>query len=287
MIKRRYTGAKPRAVLPKGAIDTQLHTYEAGYPALPGGPALPDGLPGVAEYRQVMDWLGIDRFVITQGNAHQRDNSNLLASLALAGDVARGVAVIDGATTDAQMDELSSAGVTGARIMDLPGGAVGLDALEEVEAKAHAAGWLMAVQFDGSDLAQHAPRLEKIRTNWIFDHHGKFFRGAQPDGPEVDLTKRLIDRGNCWFKFAACYESSQSGGPDYPDIAAVAREIAAYAPERILWGTNFPHNSATSTEDYPDDAALLDTVLDWFPNDRGRHLALVENAENLFGFAKA
>jgi len=284
VIERKYAGAKPKTVLPAGTIDTQLHVYEPGFPARPGGPALPDGLPGVADYERVMTWLGIDRYIITQGNAHQKDNSNLIAALKRAGDAARGVAVIDGDTSDQELEMMSQAGVVGARIMDLPGGAVGLEALERVEERAYRAGWMMAVQFNGSGIAQHFDQLARIRTNWVFDHHGKFFQGAQPDGPEIDLTKRLIDQGNCWFKFAGCYESSQVGGPEFSDIAANAREIASYAPERIIWGTNFPHNGATSTETYPDDAVLLDTSMGWFSDDQSRKLALVDNPEKLFGF---
>lgn len=284
MIVRKYTGAKPHSILPKGAIDTQLHTYEKGFPALPGGPDLPDGTPSIEDYQHVMKWLGIERFVLTQGNAHQNDNANLLAGLAKVGDLARGVAVIDGATTDDEMSKLSDAGVVGARIMDLPGGAVGLDQLEDIEARANAAGWMLAIQFNGSDILDHADRLSQLRANWVFDHHGKFFRGADPKGPEVDKTKELIDSGNCWFKFAGCYESSRVGAPDYGDVAAVSKEIAQYAPERIVWGSNFPHNGATSSEAYPDDAILLDTVLSWFPDENCRRLALLENPEHLFKF---
>ncbi len=284
MLERRYSGPPPKTALPRGAVDTQLHVYLPGFRAMSGGPDLPESPPGLAEYRQLMGWLGIDRFVITQGNAHQRDNSNVMEALKEAGDIACGVAVIDGETPDAEIETLASAGVVGARIMDLPGGAVGLDQLEQVDARAFAAGWMIAVQFDGSDIADHFARLSALRSRWVFDHHGKFFRGTSPDSLEVAMLKRLMDRGNCWFKFAGCYESSSAGGPDYPDIAAVAREMAAYAPERIIWGTNFPHNAATKTEDYPDDAALLDTVIGWIPDDRGRHRALVENPEDLYGF---
>lgn len=287
MIERRLTGLPPATRLPAGAVDTQLHVYQPGFPARPGGPGLPGNPPGLAEYGHVMAWLGIDRFVITQGNAHQFDNDNVVAALAVAGDTARGVAVISRDTSEAEMERLSKAGVVGARIMDLPGGAVGLDQLEAVDALASAAGWMIAVQFDGSDIVEHYDRLSALRSRWVFDHHGKFFRGIAPDGPEVAMVRRLLDRGNCWFKFAGCYESSRAGGPDYPDIAAIARIVAAHAPERIVWGTNFPHNGATSTEDYPDDAALLDLAMGWIPDDRGRHLALVENPESLFGFPAA
>ena len=285
MIERKLSGDKPRFHLPKGTVDTQMHMYMPGFPAVEGGPPLPGGaLPGSHEYRRVMDWLGIDRVVITQGNAHQADNANLVASLAEMGDVARGVAVISRETSEAELKRLHEAGVRGARIMDLPGGAVGLGGLPAVDDLAHAMGWCIAVQFDGSHILDHMDLLEGLKSRFIVDHHGKFFAGVTPDSPQVAAVKRLIDRGNCWFKFAGCYESSKSGGPDYADIAAVARDMAAHAPERIVWGTNWPHNMAKTTEDYPDDAALVDTVLSWVSDEADRKRILVDNPQELFDF---
>lgn len=284
MIERRYSGPKPKTVLPPGAVDTQLHLYLPGFPAQPGGPDLPPALPGPAEYRQVMAWLGIERLVVTQGNTHQFDNGNLVACLNEMGDCARGVAVIDSSTSQDEIATLHARGIRGARIMDLPGGAVGLRDLPDIDHRTAVANWMLAVQFNGSDIDAHFETLSRLKSRWVLDHHGKFFRGAEPDGPEVDMVKRLIDGGNCWFKFSGCYESSKSGGPDYADIAAVARVIADYAPERIIWGTNFPHNFAQTTEDYPDDAELLDTSLTWISSDHKLHLALVENPQELFDF---
>lgn len=285
MLVRPLAGKAPRIALPEGTIDSQTHMYLPGFPALPGGPPLPAGeFPTPTQYRQLMDWLGISRVVVTQGNSHQRDNGNLLACLAEMGYVARGVAVIDGETPEAELDLLSVAGVVGARIMDLPGGAVGLDALEAVDERASARGWMLAIQFDGSNILAHEARLAKLKSRWVLDHHGKFFSGATPDGPEVAALKRLVDRGNCWFKFAGAYESSKSGGPDYADVAAVARSIAAHAPERIVWGTNWPHNLAREQEQYPDDAALTDTVLGWLADANARRRALVDNPQALYGF---
>ncbi|TQX85416.1 MULTISPECIES: amidohydrolase family protein [Rhizobium] len=288
MLVRPLSGRKPRIALPAGAIDSQTHMYLPGFPALPGGPPLPaDDLPTPSQYRQLMGWLGIERVVITQGNSHQRANGNLMACLAEMGSSARGVAVIDADTTDAELDALAKAGVVGARIMDLPGGGIGLEALEDIDAKANVRGWMLAIQFDGSDIISHEPRLATLKSRWVLDHHGKFFAGAAPDGPEVAALKRLIDGGRCWFKFAGCYESSKSGGPDFADIAAVARAIATHAPERIVWGTNWPHNLAREQEQYPDDAALADTVLGWLSDDHARKLALVDNPQQLFGFLPA
>lgn len=283
-ITRKLTGEPPKTRLPKGTVDAQMHMYLPGYPAQDGGPPLPGGtLPGPAEYRQLMAWLGIDRVIITQGNAHQRDNANLVACVREMGDVARGVCVITPDTPKAELTSLADAGIVGARIMDLPGGGIGLDALEGVDALAADMGWALAVQFNGSDLLTHLPRLQKLKSRWMLDHHGKFFDGITP--AHVDALKGLIDQGNAWFKFAGCYESSKTGAP-YEDIAETARTIAAHSPERIVWGTNWPHNLAKTTEEYPDDAALTDTVLSWFPSEAAMHKALVENPEDLFGLPK-
>jgi D-galactarolactone isomerase len=283
MLARTLSGHAPKTQLPKGAVDTQMHMYLPGYPSLPGGPGLPAGaLPDPDQYRAVMRWLGIDRVIITQGNAHQRDNSNLVACLEQMGDVARGVGVIDGETSETELDRLAASGVVGTRIMDLPGGAVGLSELEAIDAKAASRGWMLAIQFDGSNILDHETRLANLKSRWVFDHHGKFFSGVTPDSDQVAAVKRLMDRGQCWFKFAGVYESSKSGGPDYADTAAVARALAAYAPERIVWGTNWPHNLAREQADYPNDADLTDTVLGWLPDQSALQLALVKNPEELF-----
>lgn len=285
---RPLSGRKPKIALPKGAIDTQMHAYLPGFPSLEGGPGLPAGdLPTPEQYRAFMRWIGIDRVIVTQGNAHQRDHSNLIACLKDFGDLAWGVAAVDGSVSEAELQELAQARVIGLRIMDLPGGGVDLSHLEAVDAIAANRGWMLAVQFDGSNILDHEARLSRLKSRWVLDHHGKFFCGVTPDSPQIAAVKRLVDGGNCWFKFAGAYESSKSGGPDFADIAAVARQIAQHAPERVVWGSNWPHNLARSQDDYPDDAALTDTVLGWLPDDRARHLALVDNPQELFGLIPA
>lgn len=285
MIERRFEGPAPAVTLPRGAIDTQTHMFLPGFPAAPGAMPLPEAAPGPDAYRRVMQWLGIDRVVITQGNAHLLDNANLVACLeAMGRDIARGVAAVAPGTPESELAALHAAGVRGARIMDLPGGAVGLDRLEAVDAMVRELDWVLAVQFDGTHIADHADRLSWLGGRYIIDHHGKFFAGVTPESPQVTVLKRLMERGNCWFKLAGCYESSRSGGPDYADIGAVARDIIAFAPERVIWGTNWPHNLAKTTEDYPDDGALLDTVLGWFDDPETRRKALVDTPEALFDF---
>lgn len=270
--------------MPPGATDTQIHVYLDGFAAQPGGPNLPPGRAGIAQYRQVMDWLGLERVVVTQGNAHQFDNGNLMAALTAFGDIARGVAVVTEATGDTELETLHSAGVRGARVMDLPGGAVGLSRLAEVDARVRDLDWVLAVQFDGTHFLTHQSKLEAIRSHFIIDHHGKFFDGIEPGDSRIDAVKHLIDRGNCWFKLAGCYESSHVGAPGYDDVGAVARELVRHAPDRMIWGTNWPHNASLTPDAYPDDAALLDLLLDWAPDPSWRQKILVDNPAQLFDF---
>ena len=192
--------------------------------------------------------------------------------------------MITPATTDAELARLHAAGVRGARIMDLPGGAVGLDALPEVAAKAHGMGWTLNVQFDGSDIEANERALAAIPGRWVLDHHGKFFAGAAPGDAKIAALLRLIDGGRAHFKLAGCYESSRTGGPDYADVSAVARLVVSHAPERVIWGTNWPHNLAKTPEAYPDDAALTDLLLDWAPSEAARRAILVDTPAALYDF---
>ncbi|WP_099865842.1 amidohydrolase family protein [Pararhizobium haloflavum] len=282
-MKRPFTGKKPRCPLPPGTVDTQMHLYPPGFDAVPGGPALPPNPPSVPAYRSVMQWLGIERVVVTQANAHQADNAALIHCLGELGDIARGVAVIEPGATREHIAHLDAVGVRGARIMDLPGGAVGLSCLRDVEPLIRDFDWVIAVQFDGMHIADHVATLETIEGDYIIDHHGKFFGNVGPDDPRIDTLKRLMDRGNCYFKLAGCYESSQSGPPDYADVAAVARAILAHAPDRVVWGTNWPHVLMREEADYPDDAALCDLVTGWIP-EAVRRKVLVETPARLFDF---
>jgi D-galactarolactone isomerase len=284
---RKLAGNAPARPMPKGATDCQMHMYLPGFASAPGALALPAGVPGAEDYRKVMAWLGLSRVVITQGNAHGRDHGNLIACLGEMGDCARGVAAIGPDVSDAEMARLHDAGVRGARIMDLPGGATGMADLAAVDARAAAHGWTLAVQFDGSTILDQMAGLGALKSRFIIDHHGKFHRGAAPGSVEIDAVKSLIDRGNCWFKFAGCYEATKTSGPDYPDIASVARDIADFAPERLVWGTNWPHNMIRQTADYPDDAHLLDLAMDWAGSDEARRTMLVDSPARLFGFARA
>ncbi len=281
---RTLEGQPPQIALPQGSVDCHIHLFDsAKYEGQPGGPnPPPDALIG--HYEKVQKWLGIDRVVITQGNAYQFDNRCILEGLDHFGDSARAIVAIRPDISDEDINAMSARGVCGARIMDILQGAMGLDGLMDVNARVHPFGWSLIVQFDGRNMVEHVPLLEKIQGNYVIDHTGKFLEPVAVDSPAFKALLNLVERGNCYVKLAGCYETSITGYPDYQDVATLSRALIKHAPERIIWGTNFPHNMATSAETYPDDVHLLDLVNAWAETDSVRHKIFVDNPVRLYGF---
>ncbi|EPJ46116.1 MAG: amidohydrolase 2 [Osedax symbiont Rs1] len=281
---RKITGTAPNTTLPKGSIDSHMHIYARDYPTQAGGPQSPSDFAGLDKYRQVQAWLGLERLVIVQANAHQQDNSCLLNALNHFGDSSRGVACIRPNTPESTLEEYHRQGVRAARIMEL-GGATRLHDLLAVNSLVQPFNWSCIVQFDGNQINQHSALLQKIQGNYVLDHHAKFMRPISVDSSEFSTLLKLIDRGNCYFKLAGCYETSRSGYPDYADLAKVAKALIAHAPQRIIWGSNWPHVSKPAT-DTPDDGQLLDTVCSWIPSRQVLRQIFVDNPAKLYDFSQ-
>jgi D-galactarolactone isomerase len=281
---RTLNGRAPKIALPKGAIDCHIHLFDSTkYEAQAGGPPPPADAP-IGDYEQVMRWLGIDRVVITQGNAYQKDNRCVVDALDYFGARARGIVAIDASISDEEINLMTAKGVRGARIMNILKGPVGLDQLLDVNHRVHPFGWSLIVQFDGRDIVQHVPLLEQIKGDYVIDHTGKFLKPVGVDSPAFQALLKLVDRGNCYVKLAGCYETSITGYPSYEDVGALSKALIQHAPDRIIWGSNFPHNMANSAENYPDDVHLLDLVNEWAATDINRQKIFVDNPAKLYGF---
>ncbi|MES1955378.1 amidohydrolase family protein [Salinisphaera hydrothermalis] len=279
---RPLDGPAPKLAMPKGATDCHIHVYLDGHAPQPGGPPIAE-LATPADYAVVQRRLGLERVVITQSNAYQFDNGATIAGLkAMGSEVARGVVVVGPDTSEAELADFDALGVRGARIMNLPGGAVGVGGIPNVEARIRPFGWHLMVQFDGREIEHHRAALEAIETDYIIDHIGKFLEPVAADDTRVDTLLRLIDRGNAWFKVAGLYETSRAGAPDFADVAGIARRVIAHAPERVIWGSNWPH-VGVARENYPDDAVLLDNLAD-LADEATRRRILVDNPATLYGF---
>lgn len=279
---RRLEGAAPKLKAPAGATDCHMHLYLPGYQAQPGGPKIAE-LATVNDYQVVQNRLSLERVVVTQSNAYQFDNRAVLEGVKQIGQAsARAIVAVKPDATEADIDAFHRQGARGARIMQLPGGAVGLDQLAEVEARIQSFGWHLMVQFNGRMINDYMTTLQAIKTDYIIDHIGKFIDPVAADDPRVDRIVELLDRGNAWFKICGGYETSLTGGPSYDDVGPVAKRLIEHAPERILWGSNWPH-VGVPREHYPDDAEQLDVLLHWAPAEV-RQKILVDNPAKLYGF---
>lgn len=279
---RVFTGPKPKLVLPKGACDTHIHFYDDRYQTLPNTPTPP--AVGIAEYKQVMDWLGIERVIVVQANAYGDDNRLVMDSTATLGhDKARAVVVVKPGVADTELDRLTKGGARGIRVMNLLGGTLKLDVAEEMAARIKPHGWSMLLQLNGRELPEHEAMIKRLPVRVIIDHVGKFIDPVPVDHPSFQCLLRLIDTGNVWVKLAGWYETSLNGKPNYEDVGALAKTLVKHAPERMIWATNFPHAQADKFG-YPDESKLLDLLLDWAPNEADRKKIFVDNPAELYGF---
>lgn len=283
MKARKLSGEPPRLRLPPKATDTHLHIYDDRFPGREGGPPKPPLPASLDDYKMLQSWLGLERVVFVQGAAYQFDNACLLDALERFEGEARGIAVVGPDVDEATLEDLTARGVRGARIMHLPGGAVGMGDLLAIDARTRPFGWKPIVQFDGRDIADYLARLEALPGDYVIDHAGKFLEPVSVDSPEFTALLKLIDRGNCYVKISACYETSKVGPPSYDDVGALSKALIDHAPERMLYATNWPHVSKP-IDAQPDDRGLLDLMLDWAPDEKTRQLIFVDNPARLYGF---
>lgn len=273
---------KPVLKAPARACDSHIHVYDPAMPvAVPGAPPGP-AWASVAAYRAIQARLGTERVIVVQPNAYGTNNACTEAAIANLGIAqARGVAIVDPGVSQDEMKRLTEAGFCGVRVHMLGGGFLSWDDLEPLAAKAAAARWHVQLQMDGRLLHEREAMLKRLPGTLVIDHIGKFLEPVSVDHPGFVTLLRLLDTGRIYLKLAGAYEVSKAGPPLYGDVGALANAAIRHAPERMVWASNWPHVSVT---ELPDDAGLLDLLLDWAPDEATRRLILVDNPGRLYGF---
>jgi D-galactarolactone isomerase len=150
-----------------------------------------------------------------------------------------------------------------------------------VAARAREAGWHVQLQLDGRTLPDRLAQIRSWDAPLVIDHVGKFLEPVPLDHPGFRCLADLVGTGRVWVKLSAPYEVSRTGAPHYEDVGRIARELVRLAPERMLWASNWPHPGAKIR---PDEAALLDLLLDWAPDEAARRTILVDNPAEVYGF---
>jgi len=270
----------PQLTAPAGCTDCHHSIFDSRYRVVSDKVSHPDeATPD--DYRQLMRRLGIARHVVIQPLAYGSDNSLLLEALQAFGPEARGIAVVGTNIADADLKRLDAAGVRGLRFNFAPSGPIAPAMIEPLARRIAPLGWHVEVNAWARDLAVMTPFLERLPTPVALDHFGHI---PEPEGASDTLFGRvmhLIDNGRTWVKLDAPYDASKVGPPTYADSSALARAYVKAAPERLVWGTNWPHPGENPK---PDDAQIFDLWADWAPDAAVRHRILVDNPQSLYGF---
>ncbi|MCK8788034.1 amidohydrolase family protein [Roseomonas sp. NAR14] len=277
----------PRLAVPEGACDSHIHIVDPAF-LPPGVDASPWRDMTPADYQRLQARLGTRRAVVVQPKAYGTDNAGTLAAIAALGAPhgadARGIAVVRPDVTEAELRRLDAGGIRGLRfsVWKASDTVTTVDMIEPLADRIRALGWHAQINMSAEQLVTHAALLERLRCPIVFDHLGRIPPPAGTGHPAFAVLSRLLRRGDVWVKLSGAYLDSVAGGPGYPDMAGLARALAALAPERAVWGSDWPH---VTERHKPDDAGLLDLLLDWLPDDAARRRVLRDNPATLYGFA--
>jgi predicted TIM-barrel fold metal-dependent hydrolase len=227
------------------------------------------------------------RTVIVTPSAYATDNAVTLDGIAQLGlSNARGVVVVRPDITDGELKRMADGGIRGIRftLFDPTTAVTSFEMIEPLARRVNDLGWHVQLHLRADQIVQHADLLNRIVSPIVFDHMGRL---PQPEGvknPAFQVICRLIDKGRTWVKLSGAYMDTKVGPPTYADATEVARAYLKVAPERMVWGSDWPH--PTERDHKPNDAVLFDLLTDWAPDAALRQRVLVDNPAALYGFSK-
>lgn len=269
----------PRRRAPAGSCDSHFHIF-GPYDRFPLSVARPYTPPPalVAHYLDMANMLGLTRRVVVQASVYGTDNAVTLDAVAQLGRAdTRAIVVVD---EDAPLHEMANAGAVGVRFNAVSGNGAPLDQLGALARRIAPLGWHIQLFVKGEALVELAPLLAALPVPIVLDHLAGARAAEGADSPAMDAACRLLDTGRAWVKLSG-YRASR---PPYDDLAPLARRFLSAAPERCVWGTDWPHTQFASPAQMLDDGLLLDWLDAWLPDEATRQRVLVDNPAALYAF---
>jgi len=278
---------RPRLALPAGSVDTHVHVFEKRYPLSPGrGYNPPEST--LADLRHLHATLGIERVVFTQPSVYGIDNSAILDAMAALNaekpNRARAVVALSINITEKALEALNAAGVRGVRLnTDNKGGMpIAIDEIPELAARIRPLGWHLEFLFPGKDILELMPAFTALKVPMSIAHFAYQPATAGVGAPGFQALLQLARRGNTWIKISGANRVSKGDLPPYDDVKPMAHALIAAAPERILWGTDWPHPNKYVVN--PNDGDLVDAFGDWVTDAAMRRRILVDNPAAFYRF---
>ena len=276
---------------PPGSCDCHTHVfgpYER-FPLADDRSYTPPANPP-EHFIEHLDGLGFERGVVVTASVYGTDNASLMNALHRYPDRLRGVAVVDETVSESALDRMTEAGVQGARfnLYRHEGQAVyrngaGLDALLALAPRLAARGWHAQIWIHASDLPELRPILTALPVDLVVDHMGRMNVSRGVDDAGFQCLVALLAEGRAWSKISGADRLSAAGAP-YDDVAPLATALLAANPERIVWGSDWPHVNYFEAERMPDDGDLLAQAGKWLPDEASRQRVFVDNPARLYGF---
>ena len=276
---------KPKLAIPAGSCDCHAHIFGPAdkYPFAPNRSYTPPEA-GIEAYGRMLAALGFERAVIVQPSVYGIDNRCTRDAVVASGGKWRGVAVVEPCVTESQLADLHAAGCRGVRINLLFKGGLQLNVLEQIARAIKPLGWHVQLLLDGRDLPQLADRLKRLPVDVVVDHMGHMPASLGVGHAGFQTLLELLRGGRCWVKLSGAYRISSLPQP-YDDAVPFARALVETAPDKLVFGTDWPHPSITIP--MPQDAMLLDLLPTWVPDEATRRRILVENPARLYDFPAA
>lgn len=278
---------RPRTALPKGAIDAHVHLFEDRYPLSPARGYNPQPA-SLSELRHLHKTLGIDRVVFTQPSPYGTDNQAIIdgaeALNAGTADRARMVVAVSRDVTEEEIAALDQRGGRGIRLnMDSRGGMpIKLSDLPDLEAKLRPFDWHIEWLFSGKDIGDLMPVFMKMTLPMSIAHFAYQPATAGINAPGFRTLLDLVREANTWIKISAPNRVSATDLPPYDDVKPMAEALIEAAPDRIIWGTDWPHPSRYDVN--PNDGDLVDALGDWVTDEVMRERILVDTPASFYRF---
>jgi len=278
---------RPGVVLPAGSVDTHVHVFEPGYPLSPGrGYDPPDST--LADLKRLHATLGIERVVFTQPSVYGTDNSAILNAMAALNaeqpNRARCVVALDMKISDKELVALDAAGVRGVRLnTDNKGGMpIRRSEIPELAARIRPFGWHLEFLFPGKDIVELEPVFTALELPVSIAHFAYQPATAGVKAAGFQALLELARRGNTWVKISGANRVSATDLPPYDDVKPMAEALIDAAPERIMWGTDWPHPNKYVVN--PNDGDLVDAFGEWVSDEAMRRRIMVETPAAFYRF---